>query len=324
LRIYEYYRRNGTPEQALQSVDYGLSLHPDNTMLRFYRTVQLVIMDRFDEAEQQLAELENIDPKGVWFSTARGALLAKTEKLSEALDLFSHIMTVVENDQNARAVLDYHIGYALKDARQYTHSKSFFEDALTITTDDEMIFYLGCCHAFLGEYHKAEKLYKKMLRLSPYSGTAWANLANMYMGMKKYEKAADAFEYALAIMPDDEKCQEGCAHAYYQMGVEHYKKADPKEASKCYHKAYELHPDALNLTFYMAMAHYRMGESVSAGKYLKEAIDKAEDKGKILNEFVKLFPQTLRHPKFFEQFGFKLEFKGIDDPDKYLRTHYGV
>ena len=55
------------------------------------------------------------------------------------------------------------------------------------------------------------KLHQKIIDESPYNELAWFNLAAAYQGLKLYEKAIDAYQYAIAI---DEKFD----YAYRNIG----------------------------------------------------------------------------------------------------------
>ena len=58
---------------------------------------------------------------------------------------------------------------------------------------------------------KAFGLHQKIIDQQPYSELAWFNLGSAYQGLKLYEKAIDAYQYAVAI---DEKFD----YAYRNMG----------------------------------------------------------------------------------------------------------
>ncbi|OAV72713.1 putative O-linked N-acetylglucosamine transferase, SPINDLY family [Bacteroidales bacterium Barb6] len=317
LRIADYYRRSGTPQQKLQVIEYGLTLHPDDESLKIEHAIQLSAMDRFDGIERYLDEIEAFAPESVVLKIIpRAAWLARTGRLPEAMLLFNN---AVEEHSNAKLKSNtaFQAGCILMDAKHYAEAVRFFNTSLDLVYDEEAVFLLGCCHAFLGEFHKATKLYKKMLKDSPYAVNAWFNLGNMYIGLGKFEKAVDAFEFTLAIEPDREDAKRGCAHAYFQTGTALFKKNNAKEALVNFRKAYELYPDTGNLTYYMAVVHFKLREYISSARFLKEAIDTAGDKrGEVLSAFAQTFPDSLRMSDFYSKLGYDIECEGVELEDE--------
>ncbi|OAV69565.1 putative O-linked N-acetylglucosamine transferase, SPINDLY family [Bacteroidales bacterium Barb4] len=316
LRIADYYRRSGTPQQKLQVIEYGLTLHPDDEFLKIEHAIQLSAMDRFDGIERYLEEIEAFAPESAVLKIPRAAWLARTGRLPEAMLLFNN---AVEEHSNAKLKSNtaFQAGCILMDAKHYAEAVRFFNTSLDLVYDEEAVFLLGCCHAFLGEFHKATKLYKKMLKDSPYAVNAWFNLGNMYIGLGKFEKAVDAFEFTLAIEPDREDAKRGCAHAYFQTGTALFKKNNAKEALVNFRKAYEQYPDTGNLTYCMAAAHFKLREYISSVRFLKEAADKAEDKwGEVLSAFAQTFPDSLRMSDFYSKVGYGIECKGVELEDE--------
>jgi tetratricopeptide (TPR) repeat protein len=312
LDLYSHYRCRGTLEQTLQVLDYGLRLHPNHVMMKFLRANQLVFMNRLDEVEQAISELEAVEPDRGMSMVSRGAWLARTGHLPEAVAMMDEAFR--NAPAKSKYLLGYFSGFALMDAHHFAEAVPVFEKTLQVEPgNDEMTFYLACCFTALNKLDKAVELYKTVLDGSPYEENAWFNLGNVYIGLDEYEKAVDALEYVLTINPNNSLAIERCAHAYYQLGIAAYQKADMKEAAKLLGQACELNPGALNITFYLAVVHYKLSEPVSAAGFMKEMLDKEEDKGKILTWFVQACPESIQDPGFFKRLGLVMEIERTDE-----------
>jgi len=86
---------------------------------------------------------------------------------------------------------------------------------------------------FTGRNEESIRLHKKIIDEYPYSELAWFNLAAAYQGIKLYEKAIDAYKYALAI---DEKFD----YAYRNMGDAYIRLRKYKDAIEVLEKVLEL------------------------------------------------------------------------------------
>ena len=67
----------------------------------------------------------------------------------------------------------------------------------------DQYYILGKAYYLKNNYVEAERYYKKYLHLNPDSASAINYLGNIYACQAKWEKAIDAYQRALAEMPDD-------------------------------------------------------------------------------------------------------------------------
>ena len=86
---------------------------------------------------------------------------------------------------------------------------------------------------FTGRNEESIKLHQTIIEENPFSELAWFNLAAAFQGLKLYEKAIDAYQYAVAI---DEKFD----YAYRNMGDAFLRLRKYKEAIEVLEKVLEL------------------------------------------------------------------------------------
>ena len=78
-------------------------------------------------------------------------------------------------------------------------------------TNEEALYKICFWTDFTGRNEESIRLHQQIIDDFPYSELAWFNLAAAYQGLKLYEKAIDAYKYAVAI---DEKFD----YAFRNMG----------------------------------------------------------------------------------------------------------
>ncbi|HJU46227.1 MAG TPA: tetratricopeptide repeat protein, partial [Chitinophagaceae bacterium] len=100
-------------------------------------------------------------------------------------------------------------------------------------TNEEALYKICFWTDFTGRNEEGIRLHEKIIDESPYNELAWFNLGAAYQGLKLYEKALDAYKYALAI---DEKFD----YAYRNMGDAYIRLRKYKEAIEVLEKVLEL------------------------------------------------------------------------------------
>jgi tetratricopeptide (TPR) repeat protein len=105
--------------------------------------------------------------------------------------------------------------------------------------NEEALYKICFWTDFTGRNEESIKLHQKIIDEFPYNDLAWFNLAAAYQGIKLYEKALDAYQYAIAI-------NEKFDYAYRNMGDAYIRLKKYKEAIEVLQKVLELtKPEAL-------------------------------------------------------------------------------
>ena len=100
-------------------------------------------------------------------------------------------------------------------------------------TNDEALYKICFWTDFTGRNEEGITLHKKIIDDYPFTELAWFNLGAAYQGLKLYEKAIDAYQYAIAI---DEKFD----YAYRNLGDAYLRIKKYKEAIEVLQKVLEL------------------------------------------------------------------------------------
>jgi tetratricopeptide (TPR) repeat protein len=131
-------------------------------------------------------------------------------------------------------------------------------------TNEEALYKICFWTDFTGRNEESITLHTHIIDENPYSELAWFNLAAAYQGLKLYEKAIDAYKYAVAI---DEKFD----YAYRNMGDAYIRLRKYKDAIEVLEKVLELsRPEDV---IYEAIGHCydRMKNFAQARFYYRKA-----------------------------------------------------
>lgn len=84
-----------------------------------------------------------------------------------------------------------------------------------------------------GRYEKAAEAYLRLCEMTPGDAAAWAGRGKSLLNLERFLDAADAFERALVISPDDAETIHLLGKAYQAIG-------DAERAALCFVRAAEL------------------------------------------------------------------------------------
>ena len=140
--------------------------------------------------------------------------------------------------------------------------------------NEEALYKICFWTDFTGRNEESIRLHQKIINDFPYNELAWFNLASSYQGLKLFEKAIDAYHYAVAI---DEKLD----YAYRNMGEAFIRIRKYKDAIESLEKVIELSkPEAL---IYEAIGHCydKLFNSAQARFHYRKAAHLSPDESKI-------------------------------------------
>ncbi len=141
-------------------------------------------------------------------------------------------------------------------------------------TNEEALYKICFWTDFTGRNDESIRLHLQIIEDFPYSELAWFNLGAAYQGLKLYEKAIDAYLYAVTI---DEKFD----YAYRNMGDAYLRLRKFKEAIEVLEKVLELsRPEDV---IYEAIGHcyHKIGNFAQARFHYRKASHLNPDDSKL-------------------------------------------
>ncbi len=231
-KIIDYFDEKDELVQALEATNYAVNQYPYSAFLLIKRADLLIAAKKYKEALYFLEQAEVLESSDI------NLYILKTDAYL-ALDQQEKAAFVLE------AALDYFEGeekidllFELTDVYDdYENFDKVFDCLKMIlemdSTNEEALYKICFWTDFTGRNEEGIKLHQKIIEDFPFCELAWFNLAAAYQGIKLYEKAIDAYQYAVAI---DEKFD----YAWRNMGDAYLRIRKYKEAIEVLQKVLEL------------------------------------------------------------------------------------
>ncbi len=231
-KIIDYFDEKDELANALEAAAYAIVQYPYSAMLLIKKSDILIATKKYREALECLEQAEILD------STDTNLYILKTDAYL-ALDEQQKAALVLE-DAIDNFSGDEKIELLFELADVYDDYENFDKvfDCLTMILDidpnnEEALYKICFWTDFTGRNEEGIRLHQKIIEDFPYNELAWFNLAAAYQGIKLYEKAIDAYQYAVAI---DEKFD----FAWRNMGDAFLRLRKYKDAIEVLQKVLEL------------------------------------------------------------------------------------
>ena len=231
-RIIDYYDELEQLPQALEAASYAIERYPYSSSL-LLKKADLLIATR-----QYKASLAVLDQAEILDSGEKDLYILRTDAYL-ALDQQGKAAAVLEEaigrfEGGERIDLLFELTDVYDDYENFDKVFDCLKMILEEEPNNEEALYKICFWTdFTGRNEEGIRLHQQMIDQFPYNELAWFNLAAAYQGLKLYEKAIDAYQYAIAI---DEKFD----YAYRNMGDALLRLRRYREAIEVLEKVLEL------------------------------------------------------------------------------------
>lgn len=211
---------------------------------------------------------------GIWLSPTEGKLyLLKASLLKKKGDP-SYVEVLRQGVKMAPEdpELNYHLGVALKDEKQYDEALRYLEKAAKLKPDDAKIpFNLGVVYFEKEEYDKAVEQFRKALAIDSTNADAWLNLGITAVKQDDYATAVEAFRHYTRLVPDDAQGFYFLAVALLNLKEEGQKAQNLQAALQAIQKAIELDPGNPDYYNIAGMVYKQMGDTKKSLEMFRKA-----------------------------------------------------
>lgn len=194
--IIDYYLEVNDREPLQAAVEYAERLYPDSSSIRLRRAHLLIVDNRYDEALQMMLDLRQREPDDTDVLYSLGVAYGAVGKSDEAIRCY--LAASADGWELGRIYTNIAEEY-FKQAN-YAKSADYYQKALQTDSYDS-----GTLYGYLevmeiqGAMHDAVGRFQHFLMDHPYHKDAWYCLGRSCQSIGLYERAVDAFEYAIAI-----------------------------------------------------------------------------------------------------------------------------
>lgn len=272
-RIIDYYDEKDDIPEALEAAEIGLSQFPYSSHLMIKKADMLLATRRYGEALEVLETAELYDSTDLNLYILKTDAYLALDQQPRAVELLESALQMFEGEE--RIDLLFELADVYDDYEEFDKVFDCLKLILEAEPNNEEALYKICFWTdFTGRNEESIRLHQQIIEDYPFSELAWFNLAAAYQGLKLYEKAIDAYQYAVAI---DEKFD----YAYRNMGDAYLRLRKYKEAIEVLEKVLELtRPEDV---IYEAIGHcyHRMGQYAQARFHYKKAVHLNPDDSKL-------------------------------------------
>jgi tetratricopeptide (TPR) repeat protein len=214
--------------EAIEAADIALSQFPSSALLMIKKADLLLATRKYTEALALLNTAALYDHQGMNLFILKTDAYLALDQPEEAIVLLQEALHLFEGAERTELLFEL--------ADVYDDHEAFDKvfDCLQLIleeepTNEEALYKICFWTDFTGRNEESIVLHQKMIDEQPYNALAWFNLAAAYQGIKLYEKAIDAYQFAIVI---DEKFD----YAYRNMGDAYLRTRKYKEAIEALEK----------------------------------------------------------------------------------------
>ena len=269
--IILHYLDMGKATLAKKALKLALEQHPKSTGLKLVQVEMLVYDDKLDAAEKLLNELYAIEPHNEEIYIQKASIYSKRDNHTKAVEYLTTALDFTDDYADVYNLIG--MEYLFMDNLEL--AKENFIKCLEEDIDDQAALYnVVYCFEFLDQNQDAIIYLEKYINKNPYSEIAWHQLGRLNFGLKQYEQALRAFDYATLI--DDE-----FLGAFMEKAKSLEKLKKYEEAIEAYNRTIELEDPTSYAYLRIGKCHERLGNKALAIKFFNKTVheDPLLDKG---------------------------------------------
>ena len=269
--IILHYIDSGKTSLAKKALKLALEQHPKSTGLKLVQVEMLVYEDQLDLADKMLNELYAIEPNNEEIYIQKANICSKRDQHEKAVELLKIALKYTDDYADVYNLIG--MEYLFMDNLEM--AKDSFIKCLEEDLEDQSALYnVVYCFEFLDQNKEAIAYLNQYIEKNPYSEIAWHQVGRLHYGLKEYEEAIRAFNYATLI--DDEFMGAFMEKAKALERLKQY-----AEAIESYERTIELDDATSYALLRIGKCHERLGNTALAIKYYNQTVheDPLLDKG---------------------------------------------
>ncbi|MEO7210376.1 MAG: tetratricopeptide repeat protein [Chitinophagaceae bacterium] len=231
-KIINHFDENDEFPKALEAAENSLLYFPYSVLLLIKKADLLIAMHQYNDA------LEVLNHQALFSAYDINVYILKTDAFlaldeqENAIEVLVEAINVFEGEEKIELLFelaDVYDDYELFD-KVFDCLQLILEQE---PANEEALYKICFWTDFTGRNEESIRIHRDIIEELPYNELAWFNLGTAYQGLKLYEKAIDAYLYAIAI---DEKFDS----AYRNLGDAYMRIRNFREAIQCLEKMLEL------------------------------------------------------------------------------------
>ena len=231
-QLIDYFDEQDDLATALEAAEYGMQQYPYSSILQIKKADLLIARRQYREALELLEKAELLDRGNINLYILKTDVYLALDQQKMAADVLEKAIHSFDGEE--RIELLFELADVYDDYEEFDKVFNCLTWILEQDSTNEEALYKICFWTdYTGRNEEGIRLHQKIIDEHPFTELAWFNLGAAYQGIKLYEKAIDAYQYAIAI---DEKFD----YAYRNMGDAYLRMRKYKEAIEVLQKVLEL------------------------------------------------------------------------------------
>lgn len=197
-RIINHFESKEAFKKALQATEMAIGQFPYSAGL-LIKKADLVLNNReYDTALELLDKAAIFDGNNIDIYILKTESLLALDRQEDAVALLEEALNLFEGEE--KVDLLFELADVYDDYEDFEKVFDCLKWILELEPANEEALYKICFWTdYTGRNAESIELHQKIINEHPYSELAWFNLGAAYQGIKLYEKAIDAYKYAIVI-----------------------------------------------------------------------------------------------------------------------------
>ncbi|MDE1191817.1 MAG: tetratricopeptide repeat protein [Arachidicoccus sp.] len=273
LDIIEYLDETQSVKKAAEATEIALTYYPFSSSLLVKKADYQILDRKFDEALITLEHAEAFDNHDVNNTILKIDAYLGLQKEEDAFQEMENALRKFEGEECVDMLLE--LTDVFDDYEIFEKVFDCLKLILDIEPNNEEALYKICFWTdFTGRNEESITIHHKIIDAYPYNELAWFNLGAAYQGLKLYEKAVDAYKYAVAI-------NEKFDYAYRNMGDAFMRLRKYKEAIDVLKKSLELSRPESVIYEAIGYCYHKMNNGEHARYYYRKAVHLSPTESKL-------------------------------------------
>ena len=272
-KIINYFDEREELNKAQEAADIAIEQYPYSATLLIRKADILLALRRYKDALEILDHASLFDSRDINIYILKTDAYLALDEQSKAVALLEEALTIFEGEEQIELLFE--LADVYDDYEEFDKVFDCLKAILEQDPNNEEALYKICFWTdFTGRNEEGIRLHLHIIDEFPYNELAWFNLAAAYQGLKLYEKAIDAYQYAITI-------EEKFDYAYRNMGDAYIRLRKYKEAIEALEKVTELSKP--EVVIYEALGHCydRLKNYAQARFYYRKASHLNQEDGKL-------------------------------------------
>lgn len=309
--IILHYLDMGKASLAKKALKLALEQHPRSTGLKLVQVEMLIYDDKLEAAEKLLNELYAIEPHNEEIYIQKASIYSKRDDHEKAVELLKVALQYTDDYADVYNLMG--MEYLFMDNLEL--AKENFVKCLEEDPSDQAALYNAVyCFEFLDQNEEAIGYLNRYIDRNPYSEIAWHQMGRLYYGLRQYEEALRAFDYATLI-------DEEFLGAFMEKAKSFERLKRYEEAIAAYNRTIELDDPSSFALLRIGKCYEKMGDTNTALKFFNRTVheDPLLDKG-----WIAITDLFLRRKNYQKAFFYVKKALHIDDQNKGYWKRYAA